>query len=110
MKLLLDEDLDVKLRHRFGPLHEVATVRQMEWLGKKNGELLALMQVSGFEVLITGDKNIGYQQNWHRYPLPVIQLDAVPKTYANLLALVPQVLALLAQPALPGGVHVLRPA
>ncbi len=63
MKLLLNEDLDVKLRYRFGPEHEVSTVRQQEWLGKKNGELLALMQNAGFEALITGDQNMPYQQN-----------------------------------------------
>ena len=99
----------MKLRHRFGATHEVLTVRQLNWLGRKNGELLALMQTAGLEALLTGDKNMGYQQNWQRYPLPVILLNAVPKTYANLLALVPQVLALLAQPSLPGGVHEIKP-
>lgn len=108
MKLLLDEDLDVKLRFRFGPLHEVVTVRQMEWLGKKNGELLRLMQAHGFEALITGDKNMRHQQNWQRYPLPVVLLDAKPKTYACLLKLLPQVLELLARPELAGGVHMVN--
>jgi len=106
MKLLLDEDLDVKLRHRFGDIHEVYTVRQMDWLGKKNGELLALMRAAGFEALITGDQNMPYQQNWQDYPLPVIVLVAHPKKYDRHLALLPQVLGLLARPALPGGVHV----
>ena len=110
MKLLLDENLDVKLRFRFGPTHEVMTVRQMDWLGKENGELLQLMQDNGFEVLITGDKNIQHQQNWQRYPLPVIVLVARPKIYAELVKLVPQVLALLSQPELAGGVHVVQPA
>lgn len=108
MKLLLDENLDVKLRFRFGPTHEVMTVRQMDWLGKENGELLHLMQANGFEALITGDKNIQHQQNWQRYPLPVIVLVARLKIYAELVKLVPQVLALLAQPDLAGGVHVVQ--
>lgn len=64
------------------------------------------MQEEGFEVLITGDKNMVHQQNWLRYPLPVILLSTVPKTYARLLALLPQVLALLECPDLAGGVHV----
>ena len=108
MKLLLDEDLDVKLRFRFGPEHEVQTVRQMEWLGKKNGELLGLMLAAGFEALITGDQNMPYQQNWQNYPLPVIVLAARPKRYDLHLKLIPQVLELLARPALVGGVHVIR--
>lgn len=108
MKLLLDENLDVKLRFRFGPTHEVMTVRQMDWLGKENGELLQLMQTHGFEVLITGDKNIQHQQNWQRYPLPVIVLVARPKIYTELVKLVPQVLELLAQLGLAGGVHLVQ--
>ena len=102
MKLLLDENLAVKLRSRFGPSHEVVTVRQMDWLGKENRELLRLMQTHGFEVLITGDKNIAHQQNWQRYPLPVIVLNARPRIYRTLAELVPQVLNLLAQPGLAG--------
>ncbi|RZK18338.1 MAG: hypothetical protein EOO56_16300 [Hymenobacter sp.] len=109
MKLLLHENLDVKLRHRFGPTHEVITVRQMNWLGKENGELLQPMQTHGFEVLITGDKNIQHQQNWQRYPLPVLVLVARSKIYSELVKLVPQVLTLLAQPGLAGGVHVITP-
>ncbi len=84
------------------------TVRQMDWLGKENGELLRLMQDNGFKVLITGDKNIQHQQNWQRYPLPVIVLTARPKIYTELVKLVPQGLALLAQPGLAGGVHVVQ--
>ncbi len=66
------------------------------------------MHTHGFEVLITGDKNIQHQQNWQRYPLPVIILMARPKIYTELVKLVPQVLELLAQPGLSGGVHVVQ--
>ena len=41
MKLLLDENLDVKLRFRFGPAHAVMTVRQMDWLGKEKWGIVA---------------------------------------------------------------------
>lgn len=43
MKILLDESLPRKLRNSFGQEHEVRTVKDMSWLGKKNGELLRLM-------------------------------------------------------------------
>ena len=81
----------------------------MDWLGKKNGEPVSLMQQAGFETLITGDQNMQYQQNWLNYPLVVIVLVAYPKRYDKHLALIPQVLDLLAQPELAGGVHIIQP-
>ena len=110
MKVLLDEDLPKKLRYRLRPEHEGVSVQDMNWRGKKNGELLALMQTFGFQALLTGDKQMQHQQNWTDYPLPVLVFDANGDQYDDYNALMPQVLALLAQPALPGGVHVLRPA
>ena len=53
MKILLDESLPRKLRDDFGNEHDVWTVRDKGWLGKKNGELLKLMINSGFELFIT---------------------------------------------------------
>lgn len=47
-----------------------------------------------------------YEQNWQQYTIPVIFLDAPNLKYDTLKLLVPQVLALLAQPRLAGGVHV----
>ena len=49
MKILIDENLPLKLKSGFGEPHEVYTVREMQWLGKKNGELLGLMTLEGFE-------------------------------------------------------------
>ncbi len=43
MKILLDESLPRKLRNSFEASHEVLTVRNQGWLGRKNGELLSLM-------------------------------------------------------------------
>ncbi|MDQ6764433.1 MAG: hypothetical protein M3015_17670 [Bacteroidota bacterium] len=42
-----------KLRNDFGGEHEVLTVRDMGWLGKKNGELLRLMTENNFNLFIT---------------------------------------------------------
>jgi hypothetical protein len=61
-RILLDENLPIALKRLLAG-HEVATVRDMGWKGVQNGALLALAQQSGFEVLITGDKNLSYQQN-----------------------------------------------
>ena len=58
MKILLDESLPRKLRNDFGSDHEVWTVRDKGWLGKKNGELLKLIATNGFEILVTVDRNL----------------------------------------------------
>ena len=63
MKILLDESLPRKLRYDFGEEHEVFTVRDKGWLGKKNGELLKLMTEDKFELFVTVDRNLPYQQN-----------------------------------------------
>ena len=101
MKLLLDEILPRKLKNDF-PGHEVCTVREMGWEGKTNGELLKLILDSGFDVLLTFDKNLQHQQNFKRYTITVFVLSAPDNTYITLQKLVPQILTLLATP-LPGG-------
>lgn len=50
-----------------------------------------------------------HQQNWRNYALPVVVLDAHGDQYDDYNALVPQIKELLAQPNLPGGVHVIVP-
>src|SRR6185437_4705383 len=74
MKILLDESLPRKLRNDFGDEHDVWTVRDKGWLGKKNGELLKLMIDSSFELFITLDRNLPYQQNLDRLPLTICVL------------------------------------
>lgn len=53
MKLLLDENLPIKLKSKFFKRHQISTVREETWSGKKSGEFLALMTLAGFEGLIT---------------------------------------------------------
>jgi hypothetical protein len=55
MKLLLDENLPKRLKLLF-PAHEVFTVREQQWNGIKNGELLSLMLSEQFDALLTFDK------------------------------------------------------
>ena len=108
MKLLLDEDLPIRLRYRLRPEHEAVSVRDMQWQSKKNGELLRLMETFGFQALLTGDKQMQHQQNWRNYALPVLVLNARGDQYEDYNALIPQVKELLAQPGLAGGVHVIK--
>jgi len=53
MKILLDESLPRKLKYDFGVDHEVLTISDKGWPGKKNGELLRLMIDNGFELFVT---------------------------------------------------------
>lgn len=76
MKLLLDENLPIKLKASFDTIHEVATVREVGWSGVKNGQLLTLMAENGFHALITMDKNLKYQQNPDKIPVHLIIFDA----------------------------------
>lgn len=91
MKILLDESLPRKLRSDFGSAHEVWTVRDKGWLGKKNGELLKLMAADNFELFITVDKNLPYQQNLERLPLTIFVLIAKDNRRSTLQKLVPLV-------------------
>lgn len=94
MKLLLDENLPKRLKQHFEE-HEIYTVRDMGWNGVKNGELLQLMIAAEFQVLITFDKNLQFQQNFAKYTLPIIVLNAFDNTYLTLREFIPQILLLL---------------
>jgi hypothetical protein len=62
MRLLLDECLPRKLKNHL-PEHECSTVPEQGWAGKKNGELLLLAEKSGFEIFLTLDRGVEYEQN-----------------------------------------------
>jgi predicted nuclease of predicted toxin-antitoxin system len=102
MRLLLDENLPKRLKQDF-PEHEVYTVWDKGWNGKKNGELLKLMLANDFQALLTFDKNLRYQQNFSKYTLTVLVLNAATNTYVALTNLSAQVKAVLQQDFIPVG-------
>ena len=74
MRILLDESLPIELCSEvFG--HDVRYVREMGWSGLKNGELLRRAAAS-FDLLLTADQNLEYQQNLNRLPVAVVVLVA----------------------------------
>lgn len=93
MKLLLDECID---RRFSGDLvgHDVVTVPQMGWSGIKNGELLTLAEKE-FDVFITVDRNLSFQQNLPKFSLPVLVLHASSNRLADLRPLAPKILSML---------------
>ena len=80
----------------------------MGWLGKTNGELLELMVSTGFEVLITADKNVQHQQNFSRFPIPVIVVSAPRIDLPELKRFVPRILELLSSSVSPGVTVLIR--
>jgi hypothetical protein len=62
VKVLLDENLPHSLREHLLQ-HETFTAAYMGWAGLKNGELLDVADVGGFDVLVTGDRTLHYEQN-----------------------------------------------
>ncbi len=89
MKVLLDECVPRKLRREL-PEHEVLTVTERGWSGIKNGKLLALAEVE-FEVFLTVDQNLKYQQNLKAFHIGVILLVARNNRLKTLLPLMPEV-------------------
>lgn len=67
----------------------------MGWSGKKNGELLALMATQGFELLLTVDQSLRYQQSLQAVGIALIGLVAASNRLADLVPLMPSVQAAL---------------
>jgi predicted nuclease of predicted toxin-antitoxin system len=99
VRLLLDECVDRRLARDL-PGHEVKTVPQMGWAGTKNGPLLALAETE-FDVFITVDRNLSFQQNLPGYNIAVLILHASSNRLADLRLLAPKILSVL--PALSKG-------
>src|SRR5690349_5916199 len=94
MRVLLDECVPRPLRRHIAG-HDVRTIQEMGWAGKKNGELLALMAADGFEVLLTVDQNLRHQQNLAAAGVAVLVLMAATNRLPDLLPLLPSALAAL---------------
>jgi len=71
--------------------HEVWTARQMGWSTTKNGDLLALA-AKEFDVFVTVDRNLAFQQNLPAFSIAVIVLRAKTNRLADLQPLVPKLL------------------
>jgi len=62
MRVLIDECIDERFRNSF-PGHDCQTARYAGLAGLKNGDLLTAAETAGFEIFITVDQGIAYQQN-----------------------------------------------
>jgi hypothetical protein len=73
MRVLFDQGTPVPLR-RFLTRHSVRTVAEQQWFTLGNGELLDAAEAAGFQVLLTTDKNIQYQQNLAKRRIAIVVL------------------------------------
>jgi predicted nuclease of predicted toxin-antitoxin system len=96
MKILLDECIDRRLAKELKGEQVVKTVPQMGWATIKNGELLTLAETE-FDVFITVDRNLSFQQNLPKFNIAVLVLHAPSNRLADLKPLVPQILTKLPQ-------------
>ena len=96
-KVLLDENLPVKLKYRLQDVCEIYTVNDMGWNALENGELISAMQEENFDCLLTSDKNMQYQQNLTRYNMGFIIINVKNNNYETILPLVDKIKNVLAQ-------------
>lgn len=93
MRILIDECLPRKLKFELSG-HEVFTVPEAGWQGMKNGELLRQAQLS-FDVFLTIDRGIAFQQNLTILKIAVISPSASDNRFETLRPLMRKVLAAL---------------
>ncbi len=85
MKILLDECVPRALKRHLKS-HEVQTVPEAGWASKKNGELLDLAR-GRFDVFLTVDQNLQYQQNLLRSPVAVLLVIVPDNSIDSILPL-----------------------
>ena len=102
--MLLDENLPVEFRHELTG-HDVATARFAGLTDISDGVLLDGV-VGRFDVLVTGDKSMQFQQNLDGRPVAIVLLRCGTRM-ADLLQIVPELLAVLEQ-IRAGEVHIVH--
>jgi Domain of unknown function (DUF5615) len=94
MRILLDECIPRKLMYSLSP-HQCRSVPEEGWAGKKNGDLLALAENAGFQVFLTLDRGIEYQQNLQSRNIAVLLIRTKSNRLADLLQRVAEIRAML---------------
>ena len=84
MKILLDECVTKRLKQDLKE-YEVFTVTQMRWNGLKNGKLLTECVNNDFDIILTIDKNLMFQQNLDRYPITIAVLNSLTSKIEELV-------------------------
>ncbi len=89
MRILFDQGTPVPLRSHLSS-HEVATAYELHWSTLTNGDLLLQAEAAGFDLLVTTDQNLRYQQNLAARRIAVVVLSStswprIQKAIANVV-------------------------
>ncbi len=95
-RILVDECLDRRIAKEI-PNFYVKTVPDMGWSGLTNGKLLTQAQTS-FDIFITSDQNLSFQQNLDKYKISVFVLCPKRNQLEELKVLIPSLLKALKKP------------
>ena len=104
MRVLFDQGTPVPIA-RFLTGHTVKTARQLGWDTVANGELLRLAEEAGFDVLLTADKNLCYQQNLKSRRIAIVVLSL--NRWSLIEKIIPQIVEAVNR-ATPGTVTVVN--
>ncbi len=74
MRVLFDNNVPRRLR-RYLVGHSAVTAAEMDWTRLVNGQLLGAAEEAGFEVMLTADQSIVYQQNLKGRKLALVVMD-----------------------------------
>ena len=88
MKILPEESVTKHLKSHLKD-HKVYTVREMLWSGIKNGRLIELCIEHDFDILLSIDKNLQYQQALVRFPITIVILDSFTSNVDELITFLP---------------------
>ena len=88
MKILLDECITKRLKLHLAEF-EVFTVRELGLSGVKNGNLMKYCSDNNFDILLTIDKNLMYQQNLDKYSVTIVVLNSLTSKIDELINFLP---------------------
>ncbi len=88
MKILLDECITKRLKNYLKEF-EVYTIGELKLSGIKNDKLIAYCLENGFDILLTIDKNLMFQQNLEKYPITIIVFNSSSSKLDELISFLP---------------------
>ncbi|HXH39097.1 MAG TPA: hypothetical protein VNN08_10755 [Thermoanaerobaculia bacterium] len=91
-RVLFDEDMPRQLRRDL-PEFEIRTVQEQGWSSIQNGELLRRASAAFFDVLVTADQRLQYQQNIAAFDIGVVVIVSIDTRLPNLRTALPQLRA-----------------
>jgi hypothetical protein len=90
-RVLLDENLDRRLKNYFSAELDVTSVPDQGWQSKKNGDLLSAMGAEGIVYLVTADRNLRFQQNLDKYSVVIIVVCAYDNRLKGLIPFISKI-------------------